>query len=327
MRTLIISRPDRVGDVVITTSCLAPIREKYPDTKIYFVAAERMRPVLDGHPLLAGFISLNSNLTKEFARLDASAIVHLHPDKNCYVAAASANIPMRIGYPARFLNRHLTHKIPERRREGLQHEAAYNFDLLRLTDVPLPARLSANVHLPESAVETLQRKIPSPLASTPFAVLHPAAHSKIARWPAARFEQLAQSIHKKFGLLPVIVGSDANDSIRTSHLNLAGKTNLGELGWLLKHSRVLVTNDSGPAHLAAAVGCPVVSIFGRTAPLYGPVRWRPLSDKVVVVSKSLERKKFESRHAFWRRCFAAIELEEVESVVARLLRSESQLAK
>jgi len=322
MRTLILSRPDRVGDVVISTSCLAPIHEKHPGASIYFVAAERMRPLLEDHPLLAGFIPLTADLTNEFRNLNASAIVHLHPDKECYVAAAQAGVPTRIGYPARFLNRCLTHPVKERRQEGRQHEAAYNFDLLHELAVPLPETLSANIHLAESSRATLQAKLPWPLAATRFAVVHPTAHSKIARWPMRRFVELAGRLQKDFALMPVFVGAEMNDSMPegTPHfLNLTGKTDLGELGWLLRHALVLVTNDSGPGHLAAAVGCPVVAIFGRTAPMYGPVRWRPLSDRAVVVSQSLERKRFEGRDAYWRRCFAAIEVHEVEAAVRSLM--------
>ncbi len=131
MRTLILSRPDRVGDVVISTSCLAPIRAKYPGVAIHFVAAERMRPLLEGHPLLAGYIPLSADLTAEFQCLNAEAIVHLHPHEGCYLAAHRAGVPRRIGYPVRTQNHLLTDVIPDRRKEGLQHEAAYNFDLLR----------------------------------------------------------------------------------------------------------------------------------------------------------------------------------------------------
>jgi len=322
MRTLIISRPDRVGDVVISTSCLAPIRRQYPGAKIYFVAAERMRPLLEGHPFLAGFISLSSDLTAEFRRIDASAIVHLHPHKECYQAARRAGVPIRIGYPARFLNRHLTRVIAERRKEGLLHEAAYNFDLLRPLKITPPEKFAPAVQLPESGLHALQRKLPWPLASTRFAVLGPSAHSKFARWPVERFLGVARRLQKEFDLLPIFIGANANDSIppgASNYLNLAGQTDLAELGWLLRHARVLVTNDTGPAHLAAAVGCPQVTLFGRNAPLYGQVRWRPLSDKAVVLAKPLSRKPFEGRAAHWQRCFAAISEEEVAAAVRQIL--------
>jgi ADP-heptose:LPS heptosyltransferase len=313
---LLIVRPDRVGDVIISTSCLAPIRQAFPQGKIFFLAAERMRPLLDNHPDLTGFISDPT----EIARLKLDAIIHLHPDKECYLAAQRAAIPVRIGYRQKSLGKYLTHSLDDRREEGLKHEAAYNFDLLELIGISPPARLEPRVHLSESALGSLRAKLPWPLESTRFAVLNPSAHSSVARWPTEYFLLLAEKLQSEHGLAPVFIGDDADDSVRdTRFLNLAGKTDLAELGWLLKHARVLVTRDTGPSHLAAAVGCPVVVIFGRTAPIYGPTRWRPLTNKAVIVTKPVPRKRWESQAKYWRRSFAAIHVDEVQAAVKRAL--------
>jgi ADP-heptose:LPS heptosyltransferase len=315
---LLIARPDRVGDVIISTSCLAPLRQAFPRAKLFFLAAERMRPFLDGHPDLAGFISGPT----EIARLTLDAIVHLHPDKECYRAAHNAEVPVRIGYRHKSLSKHLTQALEDRRTEGLKHEAEYNFDLLQLLGVVQPAHLEANVHLPESALGSLRTKLPWPLESMRFAVLNPSAHSPVARWPIDYFLLLADKLQSEHGLLPVFIGADSDDEVPalpSRFLNLAGKTDLGELGWLLKHARVLVSRDTGPSHLAAAVGCPVVVIFGRTAPIYGPTRWRPLTEKAVMVTRSVLRKRWESREKHWRRSFAAIHVDEVESAVRQAL--------
>jgi lipopolysaccharide heptosyltransferase II len=313
---LLIARPDRVGDVIISTSCLAPLRRAFPRGEIFFLAAERMRPLLENHPDLTGFISDAAQI----ASLKADAIVHLHPDKEYYRAAAHTAIPIRIGYRQKSLGKYLTHSPDDRREEGLKHEAAYSFDLLQLIGVPPPARLEPNVHLPESALSTLRAKLPWPLESTPFAVLNPSAHSPVARWPMKYFLQLADKLQGEHGLLPVFIGADTDDSLNhIPFLSLAGKTDLAELGWLLKHARVLVTRDTGPSHLAAAVGCPVVVIFGRTAPIYGPTRWRPLTEKAVIVTKPVPRKRWESQEKYWRRSFAAIQVDEVEAAVRQML--------
>ena len=316
---LLVTRPDRVGDVIISTSCISPIRQTFPRGKLYFCAAERMRPLLERHPNLDGFISDPSQI----GPLKLDAVVHLHPDKDCYHCAHSAGVPIRIGYRQRPLGRYLTHSLPDQRSEGTKHEAVYNFDLLRFLGVPQPQPLMPNVHLPAPSFHSLQMKLSWPLASTPFAVLNPTAHSAVARWPIECFLQLADWIRTEWRLQPVFIGADANDAVpnhTADHVSLAGKTDLGELGWLLKHARVLVTRDTGPSHLAAAVGCPVVVIFGRTAPLYGPTRWRPLTEKAVVVAKSVPRKRWESRDRYWRRCFAEISVEEVQQAVVRALR-------
>jgi ADP-heptose:LPS heptosyltransferase len=145
MRSLIISRPDRVGDVIISTSCLVPIKEKYPDTKIYFVADERMRPLLENHPLLAGFVPLFGELKSEFERVDASDMVHLHPNEDCYLAAQRADVPLRIGYGVPSRDGKLTHAIQDRRAEGQRHEGEYNFDLLGPLGITPPAQLALAV--------------------------------------------------------------------------------------------------------------------------------------------------------------------------------------
>jgi ADP-heptose:LPS heptosyltransferase len=186
--------------------------------------------------------------------------------------------------------------------------------------------LIPNVHLPESARDSLRAKLPWPLESTPFAVLNPSAHSPIARWPVEYFLRLTDWLEKELTLKPVFVGADATDfpiSAEARHLNLAGQTNLAELGWLLKHARVAITRDTGPSHLAAAVDCPVVVIFGRTAPLYGPTRWRPLTEKAIIVTKPVVRKRWESQNRYWHRSFAAITVEEVMAAVGQVLVSTS----
>ena len=75
--------------------------------------------------------------------------------------------------------------------------------------------------------------------------------------------------------------------MKAKSLNLSGKLSLGTLGWLLKKAKLLVSNDSGPAHLATAVDTPVVSIFGRNQPGLNPIRWRPISERSAYIHKDV----------------------------------------
>jgi ADP-heptose:LPS heptosyltransferase len=323
MNTLILSRPDRVGDAIISTSCLAAIRERHPGVKIYFVATERMRPLLEGHPWLAGFIPLSMGLTAEFRRLKADALVHLNPQTDVYYSGERAGIPLRVGYPLSWFGGELTHKIADRRREGLRHEAAYNFELLRPLNVTAPGELSASVHLPPESLTSLQRKLPWQLVETKFAVFSPTAQVLSARWAKANFLEVAKRLREEFDLPSVFIGAEADETLPAGSkdlVNLTGKTDLGELARLLKRARVLITNASGPSHLAAAVACPSVTLFGRTAPMYSPTRWRPLSPEAVVIAKPVARKFFERKEEHWRRGFAAVSVEEVVEAARGILK-------
>jgi heptosyltransferase-2 len=115
------------------------------------------------------------------------------------------------------------------------------------------------------------------LAAPPIFGLNPGAeYGPAKRWPVERFIAAAQEIHQRTRCLWLILGSQADapvaaqieSAIRSrdsAMLNLAGKTSLHELCVLLKSCRVLLTNDTGPMHLAAAVGTPVVVPFGSTS--------------------------------------------------------------
>jgi ADP-heptose:LPS heptosyltransferase len=359
--TLLISRPDRVGDVIIATSCLEPIRRQIPEARLVFLARETMRPLLEGHPLLEGFIGLPSagqgsfssrwrSLAGQLRAWKADALVHLHPDRLCQLAGRSANIPRRIGYRHSFLDRlTLTASSPDHRPAGLKHEGECNFDLLAPLGIAPPAsadELRPCVHLSERWQGSLGDKLaaagwadswPPPtvpahgdsIGNGGYMVLNPTAHSPTLRWPAESFAQLAREAAGRLGKI-VLVAERADDpsilEIRRllgagfpGLIDLAGGCNLAELGWLLRHARVLVSRNTGTAHLAAAVGCPTAEIFGRLEGVYGPARWRALGGlTAIVAAEPGERRRGESKQAYWRRSYASIPIADVLDAALRL---------
>jgi len=100
--------------------------------------------------------------------------------------------------------------------------------------------------------------------------------------------------------------------------DLGGKLTLGMLGALLKKAKLLISNDSGPVHIASAVGTPVVSIFGRYEPGLGPDRWRPLGEKCRVVAKDVSEIPPEERKFTY---IEAITVDEVYRAAKDLLQS------
>ncbi len=113
----------------------------------------------------------------------------------------------------------------------------------------------------------------------PMLALNPGAeYGPAKRWPIERWTEAAAEVQRRTNCFWLILGgrSDAELAKRAatgiaSHLNLAGQTSLRELMALLKLCRVLLTNDTGPMHVAAALGTPVVAPFGSTSPeLTGP---------------------------------------------------------
>jgi heptosyltransferase-2 len=147
---------------------------------------------------------------------------------------------------------------------------------------PLPPRIGVS----EGEMEEVRGKFGLKRAEgRPWFGLNPGAeYGPAKRWPAERFVAAAVALQKKTQCRWVVIGSigdhalaetitsDVAHATGEAPLNLAGKTNLRELAAALMICDLVLTNDSGPMHLAAAVGAPVVAIFGSTSPeLTGPV--------------------------------------------------------
>jgi len=292
---------------------MASLFQKHPRIQSLILMPDPAR-----HSWWKRFMQLKSQLRG----FGADGIVFLHPDSACQVAAWSEGIPIRLGFQNRFWTWTLTQSLPYRKSEGVKHESEYNFDLLALWGLPCPEALLNDITVEERSELSLLNLLPWDPIKESFVVLNPSAFSEVARWPVHHFVALAESLLTEKGLRIVVTGDSETDpsaceichrlqSYGNRILNLAGRTSLGELGALLKHAEVLVTRDTGPSHLAAAVGCPVTVIFGRNDPIYGPTRWRPLGERVEALEHRQTRRQGEKKEAFWQRCFASIEPTEV----------------
>lgn len=352
-RPIILSRPDRVGDAIIASACFAAVKAAHPDAPLYFLARGVMRPLFEGHPLLAGFLEavdlekrwaeahekglrLRLDLVAETAEIiegvDAGVIVHLQPDEYVEAAAAKVGIPVRVGYATK-AEHQLTIALPDTRRMGGCHERDFNHEMLIVGSLNVGPDFDAvpSLHPSPAAKERMQDRIPAGR----FAVVNPGAHSDTLRWPAERFAELSARLQDELGLEIVLIGAKAEDpSVRVIADRLprarclAGQTDLAELAWLLAAAAVHVSRDTGTAHLASAMGCPVVTLFGRTQPEYGPERWRPLGPgRVELVVTDIGSKRWlglEPTRSYWRRGFERISVERVFAAVRAVISDRAQ---
>lgn len=335
MKRLLLCRPDRVGDVIIASSAFAPIRRQFPNIELWFMAREVMQPLFEKHPALSGFIPISqSPSTHSLVELllphQFDAVVHLHPEAILYRSTRQSKIPQRIGWTDFPWGWTLTQALPYQKHEGAQHEAEYNFDLLKLLHLQTEDPIRYSIHLPDDAEAKAAALFPWPLKSTPLIALNPTAHSLVARWPVEHWIRLAEILRQSSDAPFVLIADSEQDPFvqelarvpifQKNTVNLAGKTDLATLGAILRHASVLVTRNTGSSHLASAVECPVVEFFGRLAPLYGPTRWRTLGNSCISLHSSATRQHGESKENFWKRSYASISPEETSDAVTSLLK-------
>jgi ADP-heptose:LPS heptosyltransferase len=262
-----------------------------------------MRPLFCDHPLVdgvmtpgpGGFWTRVFRLARSFRSLQADAVVVLQPDAVVETAAWLARVPIRAGWARRrFRPQFLTHSRPYSKSEGTKHEARYNFDVLGLVGVPEPATLEPSLRPDPAARGRLAARLGAAAPGRSRAVaLHLAAHGAKPRAPLAVLAGLAGWLRREKDLQPVLVGTEPDPSAaavaREAGLDpadltdLRGATDLAELAWLLGSAALCASRDSGPAHLAAAMGCPTLVFFVDPRPILGPTRWRPLGRRVEIL--------------------------------------------
>jgi heptosyltransferase-3 len=140
-------------------------------------------------------------------------------------------------------------------------------------------------------------------------------------WPAERFAKAAEAIHDSFGFAIAAVGTPQDKEMirliqtccRCRISDLSGKTTLPELGAIFEQSAAVISNDTGPGHIAAAVGIPLVMVFGRTNPLRLEPYGRP--ECVAAVDREKRGIAIDSKNPAWR-----IEHVSVEMVLDKIMR-------
>ena len=334
-----IVRGDRLGDVILSSMIPPYVRRFWPGVAVNFwvqppwlplfgeEAASGLVKALPTRPSGSGICPMT--LAKMWQTEKIGTVVLLEPDATIEEAARMAGIAVRVGF-SRNRRHHLTHALPYTKKKGLKHESDYAFDLLALIGLPRPAtRLEPLISPPSEASLSLQAFLRAQRLPPRLAVMHTGAHTGKPRIPADYFIAVARALNEKKH--PIALVGTEPDSELTRMLaeltppipvhDLGGKLSLDELAYLLKEASVFFSRDTGPAHLAAAMGCPTMVLFAQPSPGMDSRRWRPLGPRVTVMEKPLQPRLWENRFTLARRHFALIPPDEVAQTVARAVGS------
>lgn len=305
---ILVTRTDRIGDLVLSTPVFQSLREKFPQAWIACLTFCENRELVEGNPYLNEVILYdkkgrekglfgNIRFASELAKKKFDVVIHLHATNRMHLVTWLARIPIRIGYD-RKNGWALTHAYSDRKKEGKKHEAEYSFDLLKDLDIQAPSELTPFFPLKDRSRQSFEEllrhhEIPT---DKPWIVFNPSASCPSKIWPAERFGELANQMTEKYpDSIFIVIGTHKDQplidrlkrSIQVPLYDLSERLSLGMLGWLLKKAELLISNDSGPVHVANAVGTPVISIFGRKQAGLSPARWRPLGKTSRVVWKDV----------------------------------------
>lgn len=309
-KRILITRTDRLGDVVLSTPVIRYFRKKFPDAYIAFMTSPAAKDVVLHNPDLDEVIVLDKAgrhkgifgmlaMAMALRKKNFDTAVALHPTTRVHVLLFLAGIPRRIGYDRKFGSL-LTVRASHAKQEGIFHEAEYNFKLLEAAGFDARgADKRPYVATKEAERDSVDAFLRQNGVRDDYIAIHAGASCPSKRWPAERFARVADELVRFTGFDIVLIGGEetrplsgiVSRSMKEKPFDLTGKLTVGELAELLRRAKLFVSNDSGPVHVAAAVNCPVVSIFGRKDPGLSPKRWGPVGEKIRVVHKDVGCKK------------------------------------
>lgn len=307
-RNILVIRVDNLGDVIMTTPAIAAIKHSSPGARITLLASKAGAAAAKHIPALDEAIVYDAPWTKgaslgahrsphidkrminELARRGFDAAVIFTVCTQSALPAALmcrlAGIPLRLAYSRENPYDLLTHWVADTEvcASGMRHEVTRQLDLVKSVgfhagDDRMQFRYCA------SEVLSMRRKFVQAGGDLlrPYIVVHPGATAMSRRYPAERFGTAAQAIVGETGCQVVFIGGadeqpligQAQARMENPGVSLAGQLTLGELAALIAGAQVIVCNNSGPVHIAAAVGTPVAVLYALTNPQHTP--WKVAS--------------------------------------------------
>ncbi|MFQ5732025.1 MAG: glycosyltransferase family 9 protein [Planctomycetaceae bacterium] len=300
-RRICIIKPSAFGDVVQTLPILPVLRERFPRARISWVVRSELRGLLDGHPCLdevvpwcrRGGIGIWWRFLRDLRRREFDVAFDLQGLLRTAAMSLATRAPLRVGL--------------ETAREGA-HWACHV--TLRDTGPQVPAhlrywRVAEALGLGERRRETIVDTSPEDRSwangqvaqlAAPVLAVCPGARWATKRWPPEKFAAIAARAMRRYGFATVILGGkdEAETAGRLEYelrrfglsarvRNLASRTSIKQLAALLQRSDVLLTNDSGPMHLAAGLGTRVAGVFTCTS----PARSGPPGDRHQLITTAL----------------------------------------
>ena len=298
---ILVIKLDHLGDVLLATPVFSNLRRAYPNAELHALTGAWSRVVLEKHPDVNNVVEYNSpafcrtgqptslretfKLYRQLRRQKYGLIVELRSDWRTVWFAFLRLTPKRLSRAAL----QVANKLGFAQFSGT-HETTRNLDVLRQAGIPTPVQTAI------FSVTTEDKKWASDFLATyqidrqhPLIAIHPGSPIALKRWLPERYAELADWLIAQKRAQILFVGVKDEIPITTEiqalmqgeSINIAGKTTLIQLASILHTCNVFIGNDSGPMHLAAAVGTQTIGLYG---PGY-PTRFGPAGAKCQTIQR------------------------------------------
>jgi len=323
-----------IGDAVMTTPALGAIRETFPSAEISIVANPVVGELFTHHPYcdrliifdkqkshsgIRGMLNFSRQLRRD--RFDIAILL-----QNAFEAALMAflsGVPARAGYRTDGRGLLLTHGVPIGESERNLHHTDYYLQMLEYLGIR-----GGDGQLKLSCTDKEISRAREMMGDREWVAINPGAtYGSAKRWYPDRFAAVVDNLAREYSVHVLIIGGpgerDVSEEIEacmeSTTLNLCGRTTVREMMAVLSQCRLMVTNDSGPMHVAAAFGVPIVAVFGPT----DHTTTSPFSDNFNIIREEADCAPCLLRHCPTdHRCMEAITADDVLTAARSLMEAD-----
>jgi lipopolysaccharide heptosyltransferase III len=337
---VLVVRLRSIGDTVLATPSLAALKRFLPHADVDILVEDWVAPVLEGSPHVDHVITIERGSVASRARIAArlranryDVVYNLHGGTTATLLTRATGATHRVGYETyqySWLHNHQSPSSSFLWRRDKTHSVEQQLALLGWTGVPVSDRPPTHLAVTEAADSRIAERLREQgIESAPFVVIHPAAAFDTKQWAADNFARVADALAGQ-GLDIVAISAPNELPIvealkRDSAAKILPLTNLSlpEVTALLARARLFVGNDSGIAHMAAAVETPLVVVFGSS----NTAHWQPWARNPAEFV--LEEMECQPCHGYFcekfeqPECIKRVPVDRVMAAVERVLREST----
>ncbi len=344
IRRIVVRAPNWIGDAVMCEPALSALRTLFPQAELTVLARPAIAELFTGHPAVNHVLVYEDRgrhagltgkwrLAQTLRRLRFDLAILFQNAFEAALLAFLAGIPRRYGYATDGRRLLLSDPVPRPGRAALPHQVQYYLDMLR------PLGWEGSVGTPrlvlslEEQQAMASRLAESGIGGSDLLIgINPGStYGEAKRWLPERFAETADRLAAQYGAKVLIVGAHGEEAlgcsiagrIKATSVVLSGRTSVRELMAAVKRCAVFVTNDTGPMHIAASFGVPLVAVFG-------PTDWRttaPVGTKYALVRQPVDCAPCLLRECpIDHRCMTRITVDEVFAAATKQLSGSSGLS-
>lgn len=297
-QNILVVRTDRIGDVVLSLPMIASLRTCFPSARKAMLLRSYTKDIAEGYEGLNAILLYDAegeekpfvSMLAEVRRERFDVVVISYPTFRLALLMFLARIPVRVGTGYRWYSLLFNRKVFEHRRTAEKHELEYNLSLLNSLGCRDQTKPSITLKVPPWAVERAreERRELGIGEDESVVILHPGSGGSARDWSPERFGGLARLLSGR-GYRVVVTGTGKEEALMQRVVQSSGgralpirrELSLQELAGFLQSARLVVANSTGPLHVAAAVGTPVIGLY-PPIPECSPTRWGPWTEKSAV---------------------------------------------